>query len=419
MLSLTDKDKLIFNYKKIRQQTIDLCTPLTTEDYVIQGCDDVSPPKWHLAHTTWFFETFILNNAVKNYSLYNPVFQYIFNSYYQGAGIIYPRQERGILSRPTVDTVLQYRQYVDNAVMEFIEHSSAEIFSTYQPIIEMGFHHEQQHQELIMMDIKYNFSLSPEFPKYHSIPKKSEINSHKKYNWIDMPGGIVSIGHNTKTFCYDNELPLHHAILRDYRIANRLITNGEYLEFIQAGGYQQAEWWLSDGWDCVQKNRWSAPLYWQNLNNEWYVFSLTGLNKISLDEPAAHVSYFEADAFAKWCGTRLPTEMEWEYFALSHFLSLKDANFLEKKIYTPQPKINNNQQIYGDVWEWTSSPYLPYPGYQPLPGILGEYNGKFMNNQMVLRGGSCVTPASHIRPTYRNFFAPDKRWAFSGIRLAL
>jgi ergothioneine biosynthesis protein EgtB len=269
-----------------------------------------------------------------------------------------------------------------------------------------------------MMDIKYNFSLDPEFPEYISGNLKTHQNSRKKTGWIDMPGGIIFIGHNSETFCYDNELPFHRVLLRDYRIADRLITNEEYIEFIEAGGYQQAEWWLSDGWDYIQAKHWLAPLYWKKINGEWYIFSLSGLHKIALDEPVVHVSYFESDAFARWYGARLPSEMEWEYFASSHLPSLKDANFLDNGIYHPKPQINTSRQIYGDVWEWTSSPYIPYPGYQPLPGILGEYNGKFMNNQMVLRGGSCVTPASHIRPTYRNFFAPDKRWQFSGIRLA-
>jgi len=417
MLSCISRDELILQFQTTRQLTVHLCQPLAIEDYVIQGCDDVSPPKWHLAHTTWFFETFILMAANKKYQPYDVLYQYLFNSYYQGAGIPYPRHQRGILSRPTVIAVLKFRDYVDHEIMEFINNASIEILSAYYPILVLGLHHEQQHQELLMMDIKYNYSLNPGYPQYLSTKPHTTKQSINKLGWVNMTGSIVTIGHNNDSFCYDNELPVHQHILKDYCISDRLITNDEYLEFIESGAYQQSDWWLAEAWDCIRSNSWNAPLYWQKTNNEWHTFSLSGMHKINLYEPVTHVSYFEADAFSKWYGARLPTEHEWEHFAKTSKQSIEDTNFLDNGIYHPRAQISHSYQIWGDVWEWTSSAYSPYPGYKPLPGVLGEYNGKFMSNQMVLRGGSCVTPYSHIRATYRNFFAPDKRWQYSGIRL--
>lgn len=413
----------IKTFQTIRKQTEDLCNTLEKEDYVIQSIDDVSPPKWHLAHTTWFFETFILTKFYENYKIFDTSFPYLFNSYYQTLGHPYPRIQRGLLSRPTVQTIYAYRQYVDKHIVSFLHKIPKNIASNIYDLLTLGIHHEQQHQELLLMDIKHNFSIDPNFPIYRVIKtnKLSTTPSITSLEFIAMKGGIIDIGHQGKTFCFDNELPRHPYFLKPYCIANRLITNGEYAEFMKAGGYQHAQWWLSDGWDCVQKNHWQAPLYWHWIDNEWYLFTLSGLQKLNPHEPVSHVSYYEADAYARWKGCRLPTEIEWEHYAENTPTDLTISNFLESGIFHPQSAIKHNgktQQLLGDLWEWTASPYVPYPGYQSLNGALGEYNGKFMSNQMVLRGGSCVTPRSHIRISYRNFFQHDKRWQFSGIRLA-
>lgn len=416
------KEQLSEAYQRIRQQTTQLCQPLLIEDYVIQSMDDVSPPKWHLAHTTWFFETFILMLQKKNYQPFDPSFQHLFNSYYQTLGHPYPRIQRGLLSRPTVETVYEYRKQVDEHMLDYINHSSDDSFRISASTLILGLHHEQQHQELLLMDIKHNFSLDPNFPVYQltSPPLHDTVATSMK--WIEVEGGIVELGHQGKAFCFDNELPAHQVILKPYVLANRLVTNEEYLEFINANGYNTPSYWLSDGWDYIQKHRWQAPLYWLNRENKWYHYTLSGLRVLNPTEPAVHVSYYEADAFARFLGLRLPREEEWEHFVSCDQYSTQDGNFLEENIFHPcQPNLANQKlayQLFGDVWEWTASSYSPYPGYKPLEGALGEYNGKFMSNQFVLRGGSCVTPRSHIRASYRNFFQPEKRWQFSGIRLA-
>lgn len=415
------KQNIIQVYQQVRNQTEALCKSLVIEDYVIQSMDDVSPPKWHLAHTTWFFETFILMPH-KGYKPFNPLFHHLFNSYYQSIGNPYPRIRRGLLSRPTVKEIYSYRKYVDEHLKAYIKQLSAEsmdsILATLTTMI-LGLNHEQQHQELLLMDIKHNFSLDPTFPVYH------EHNSKKRSTAIPLEfhlikGGIVEIGCSNNEFCFDNELPRHETILKPYTIANRLVTNEEYLEFMLAGGYEKPDWWLSDGWDCVQKNHWKAPLYWHQEHNKWHIFTLNGLQELNAAEPVSHISYFEADAYARWQNKRLPSEAEWENFVATRQVTPNGGNFMEQNIFHPMAidNTNHNQQLFGDLWEWTASAYLSYPGYKALAGALGEYNGKFMNNQFVLRGGSCATPKSHIRASYRNFFQPDKRWQFSGIRLA-
>jgi ergothioneine biosynthesis protein EgtB len=420
------REFLIRTFQTVRQQTEALCQTLATEDYVIQSIEDVSPPKWHLAHTSWFFEIFLLNTQIPNYKSFHPSFDYLFNSYYQSLGNLYPRAKRGLLSRPTVELIYTYRKHIDTHILTLLEHASEEQLLELSSLITLGLHHEQQHQELLLMDIKYNFSLDPNFPTYHpssALPKNPNRRFTKtKANFIDVSGGITEIGHRGPGFCYDNELPRHQKILIPYAIASQLVTNGEYLEFIDSGGYQKPQWWLADGWDYVLKNHWQAPLYWHHFDNEWHIFTLNGLIKLNPAEPVCHISFYEADAFARWCGAQLPSEEEWEHFVASHPITTDKGNFMETGLFHPQASTQQNeaypQQFFGELWEWTSSAYSPYPGYIPFRGALGEYNGKFMTNQMVMRGGCCVTPKSHIRASYRNYFQPEKRWQFSGIRLA-
>ena len=412
----------IQSYQRIRMQTEVICHPLEIEDYVIQGMEDVSPAKWHLAHTTWFFETFILLPKMPNYMSYNRTYPKLFNSYYQSLGEPLRRASRGLLSRPTVKDIYAYRHHVDKNLQAYLQNCSIDTFESIKEIFELGLHHEQQHQELLLTDIKYNYSLNQlNFPTYNASANKAILESTIALEYfIPMEGGIVSIGFTGPGFSYDNEGPTHKSFLNPYCIANRLVTNGEYLEFIKAKGYQTPSFWLADGWDCINKNHWQAPLYWSNLNDKWCIFTLQGLKEINLNEPVCHVSYYEADAYARWRGKRLPTEIEWEHFTHQASVELT-GNFLENNHFHPTQATNQPnipQQLFGDVWEWTMSAYSPYPGYQAPQGSLGEYNGKFMCNQIVLRGGSCATSFSHIRPSYRNFFQPDKRWQFSGIRLA-
>lgn len=413
------KQNLLDRYLALRRRTTELCQPLQIEDYVVQSIFDVSPPKWHLAHTTWFFETFILAKYKANYHSFDPQFHYLFNSYYHGVGEPFPREQRGFLSRPTVATINAYRNYVDTEMQELLEAATDTALQILQPLIILGIHHEQQHQELLLMDIKHNFSFDPAFPVYHDF-KTPHIDAVPAIEFLSVAADIGEIGHQGDGFCFDNELPRHRQLLPSYAIASRLVTNSEYSEFITDGGYQQPQWWLSDGWECIQKNNWHAPLYWQKIENEWHQFSLSGLKKLSPHEPVSHVSFYEADAYARWRGYRLPTEIEWEHFVNQSGLVAAGNNFADNKYYQPLPAKTQKQpqQFFGDLWEWTASAYRPYPGFKTLPGALGEYNGKFMNNQMVLRGGCCATPESHIRASYRNFFQPDKRWQFSGIRLA-
>ncbi|MGG6296805.1 ergothioneine biosynthesis protein EgtB [Leptolyngbya sp. AN02str] len=410
---------VVEQYQLIRQLSEWLCQPLAIEDYVIQSMPDVSPPKWHLAHTTWFFETFLLVPYLPGYEVFHPQFTYLFNSYYEAVGQRHPRPQRGILSRPTVEQVYQYRAYVDEAMRSLLNSlnrspsHNVEILS----LVGLGLHHEQQHQELLVTDIKHILAGNPLRPAYRSELPTVAGPVQATERWLDYPGGIYAIGYEGEAFAFDNEQPRHSVYLQDYWLAAQLTTNGEYLEFIQAGGYQKSEYWLSAGWATVQTEQWRSPLYWEQIDGQWWVMTLQGMRPINEHEPVCHVSYYEADAFARWAGKRLPTEAEWEVAADQVPLH---GNFVDHGFFHPIPAQGTTRpdQIFGDVWEWTQSAYLAYPGFQPAPGAVGEYNGKFMCNQMVLRGGSCATSLSHIRSSYRNFFPPETRWQFSGIRLA-
>jgi ergothioneine biosynthesis protein EgtB len=409
-LSLGDR------YEQVRQLSLQLCQPLATEDYVIQSMPDVSPPKWHLAHTTWFFETFILVSYLKGYELFHPQFGYLFNSYYEAVGERHPRAQRGLLSRPTVAEVYLYRDYVDAAMRSLIAEISGS--SELESLITLGLHHEQQHQELLVTDIKHILGTNPLRPAYlkDSLPAISTSPDNRE-KWLDYPGGLYAIGYQGEEFAFDNETPRHQIYLRDYYLSSRLVTNGEYLEFIQAGGYNKPEYWLSEGWTTINAERWFAPLYWEKIDGKWWIMTLSGMQPLNENEPVCHVSFYEADAYASFRGLRLPTEGEWEVAASSVPIQ---GNFVETGRLHPTVAsgVTRPDGIFGDVWEWTQSAYLPYPGFEVAAGAIGEYNGKFMCNQMVLRGGSCATSINHIRPTYRNFFPPAARWQFTGIRLA-
>ena len=408
-------------YQIVRELTETLCKPLATEDYVIQSMPDVSPTKWHLAHTSWFFETFILNKVNKHYKSLHPQYNYLFNSYYVQVGKRHFRPERGLLSRPTVEEVYSYRHHVDQHMLEFLEKANQAHMEEIAPVIEIGLNHEQQHQELILTDIKHVFSVNPLHPVYlhikHDSPRPFTI---PEVRWVQFPEGVYWIGHDGNGFVFDNESPSHKVYLNSFKLSSRLVTNREYLAFIEDGSYERPELWLSDGWYTVEANDWKAPLYWEKGDRHWWYFTLSGMREVDLDEPVTHVSYYEADAYARWKGVRLPSESEWEI--ASSKLPI-EGNFVESANFHPHAldlelRDGDLLQMFGDVWEWTQSPYIPYPGFKTLPGALGEYNGKFMSNQMVLRGGSCATSISHIRKTYRNFFPPHVRWQFMGIRLA-
>ena len=415
--TLPARDELINHYKNIRNFTEALCEPLETEDYVIQSMPDVSPTKWHLGHTSWFFEAFVLGDVDSNYKSIHPLYTYLFNSYYIQIGERWDRPNRGLLSRPTVKDIYRYRNFVDNNVIQFIENCDEKSYEKYATIIEIGLNHEQQHQELLLTDIKHVLSFNPLNPVYSSKVIKSS-DDIPKISWKEFEGGIIEIGSDGSSFNYDNETPRHKEFINPFKIANRLVTNNEYLEFIEDGGYSNSPLWLSDGWATIESDGWKSPLYWEKKDGEWWNFTLNGFRKVNPAEPVTHISYYEADAFASWKDARLPTEAEWEVAARD--LQYK-GNFVENLNFHPVPietEEDSLKQMYGDVWEWTQSSYLPYPGYKVLPGALGEYNGKFMSNQMVLRGGSCATSETHIRNTYRNFFHPHSRWQFMGIRLA-
>jgi len=418
-LTLSDR------YHQVRSWSEKICQPLETEDYVIQTMPDVSPPKWHLAHTTWFFETFLLVPYLTDYAVFQPQYGYLFNSYYEAVGQRHPRPQRGLLSRPTVPEVYQYRAYVDEAMRSLFGQLAHELgdHPNLLSLIELGLHHEQQHQELLLTDIKHILALNPLRPAYRADLPEASPPTAITDRWLDYPGGLYAIGHEGQDFAFDNEGPRHSVYLQDFWLAARLVTNGEYLEFMEAGGYSKPEYWLSEGWAMVQQmvpahiQAQLAPLYWESIDGNWWVMTLAGLRPLNEHEPVCHVSFYEADAYARWAEKRLPTEAEWEVAAVQVPPS---GNLLDSGRLHPSPAIGTSRpdQLFGDLWEWTQSAYLPYPGFKPATGAVGEYNGKFMCNQMVLRGGSCATPADHIRATYRNFFPPATRWQFSGIRLA-
>ncbi|MGH8136984.1 MAG: ergothioneine biosynthesis protein EgtB [Steroidobacteraceae bacterium] len=417
--SAVDLAALAEHYRFVRSTSAALCEPLSAEDFVVQSMPDASPAKWHLAHTSWFFEEFVLQRADPGYTFFDAEFRFLFNSYYNSVGPMHGRSHRGLLSRPTVTQIFAYRACIDERMGALLQDEalSGELLR----ISLLGLHHEQQHQELLLTDLKHLFSCNPLLPAYKAGPAAASHGSCG-LSFTDFNGGLIDIGHAGAGFCFDNELPRHRAYTEPFRLASRAVTNGEFLEFVRSGGYENAAHWLSDGWSTAQREGWRHPLYWSAaLDQE---FTLAGLQELNPDAPVCHVSYYEADAFARWAGARLPTETEWELAAND---SPVQGNFVESGHRHPQPATHsalspNAQssllQMFGDVWEWTQSPYTPYPGFSPQEGALGEYNGKFMVNQLVLRGGSCATPGSHVRPTYRNFFNPAARWQFSGLRLA-
>ena len=412
---LYPEGSLLQRYMRMREMSLHLCAPLSVEDHALQPMPDASPAKWHLAHTTWFFETFILSQYMQDFRPYHPAFRNLFNSYYNAVGDRPLRNLRHILSRPTLDEVHAYRLYVDEAMVHLL---TQDLPAEAVKLMELGINHEQQHQELIVTDVKNGLSANPLRPAYRSVPRRvrAKTGDAQPLKWQSFPEGVYSIGFEGSGFAFDNEGPQHNVYQQPFRIASRLVTNGEYLEFMRDGAYGNPLLWLSDGWDAVRNNAWQAPLYWEQREGEWLNFTMDGLEPLRLSEPVCHISLYEADAYARWAGARLPTEFEWEIAARTCRVQ---GNFVESGALHPEPSQSDEPltQMFGDVWEWTSSPYVAYPGFSPAAGAVGEYNGKFMCNQMILRGGSCATPQSHIRATYRNFFPPHVRWQFMGLRL--
>lgn len=380
---------ILQDYRKVRERSLNICKPLKTEDYVVQPVVDVSPPKWHLGHTTWFFEAFILKPAAPHYKEFDPAYNYVFNSYYESAGDRVIRTDRGNLSRPAVDEILQYREHVDKAMEDFLTDGASDEMES---LITLGLNHEEQHQELLYTDIKYILGHNPLFPAYSENALEAINEKENEQGFIRVKEGIYEIGFGGKGFCFDNELGRHKVYLQNYEISKHLVTNGEYLEFVEAGGYRDFHHWHSDGWNWVKANAIDSPMYWHRIKGQWKYYTWQGIKPLDPSVPVCHISYYEAAAYAAWKNMRLPTEAEWE---------------------TAAPELK-----WGKRWEWTESAYLPYPGFTKAPGAIGEYNGKFMVNQMVLRGASEATPPGHSRITYRNFFQPELRWQFTGIRLA-
>lgn len=440
----TKRDDLLVRYRQVRDFTQELCRGLEPEDCVVQSMPDVSPTKWHLAHTTWFFETFIVKQYIRNYKPVVPQYAFLFNSYYNAAGDMHRRDLRGLISRPTLGQTRQYRESIDNQIAELLRGASETHLAELEMLITLGIHHEQQHQELLVTDIKHVLAQNPLHPIYAGRARPPGAPNRDGQDpagpalpprqFVSFDETISEIGHDDDGFAYDNESPRHRALIPKFEIADRLITNREFIEFIDAGGYSRPEFWLSLGWTTVNEQRWSAPLYWTKRDGTWWNFTLSGFRPVECSEPVTHISYFEADAFANWAGARLPTEFEWERAANEVPM---EGNFVESRNFHPaaangaglpssrfgrpaQGRAGSGdlQQMFGEVWQWTRSSYSPYPGYRAQRGALGEYNGKFMCNQYVLRGGSCATSRTHIRRTYRNFFQPEKRWQFTGIRLA-
>jgi ergothioneine biosynthesis protein EgtB len=427
-------ERLRDRFHQIRNFTDALCAGLEPEDCVVQSMPDVSPTKWHLAHTTWFFETFILKKFVPGYRAEIPEYAYLFNSYYNAAGDMHRRDLRGLISRPTMSQAQRYRASVDSHIDDLLSNPDESLLDELESILVLGFHHEQQHQELLITDIKHVFAQNPLYPVFRAAARHSvraderTATECRPYRFIDFEETVTAIGHDGDGFAYDNEGLRHRALVPAFSLATQPVTNGEFIAFIEDNGYSRPEFWLSLGWMAVNEQRWNAPLYWTKRDGAWWNFTLSGLRPVDQSEPVTHVSYFEADAYANWAGARLPTEFEWERAALSCPI---EGNFVETELFHPVPVAVTSAvsaersehhrhlvQMFGDVWEWTRSAYSPYPGYRAAPGALGEYNGKFMCNQYVLRGGSCATSRIHIRRTYRNFFQPEKRWQFTGIRLA-
>jgi ergothioneine biosynthesis protein EgtB len=409
-------ESLLDRYLRVRATSLAVCEPLQVEDYVVQSMPDCSPAKWHLAHTSWFFEQFVLRLHGRNYRAFNDEFNYLFNSYYQTVGPMHQRPRRGLLTRPTVAEVKQYRAHVDEHMQALLNRE--DMAERVHDIVTLGLHHEQQHQELMFTDLKHLFFNNPLLPAYRTTNARVAPCGSEASRFVTFEGGVFEVGATGKHFCFDNEMPRHRVLLDPYALADRLVTNGEYVEFIRDGGYRRADFWLSDGWSTVVNEGWTRPLYWsESLDAE---FTLSGMQPIDPAAPVCHLSFYEADAYARWAGARLPTEAEWELAAQGQPIGGNLLASIEHATLHPQPAATESRlrQMYGDVWEWTASPYVAYPGYRAPSGAIGEYNGKFMCNQLVLRGGSCVTPVDHIRATYRNFFYPHARWQFMGLRLA-
>jgi len=408
-------------FRAIRSVTLRLCETLTAEDCAAQSMPDASPAKWHLAHTTWFFETFVLKRFDAGYEIFHPRFEYLFNSYYNTVGEQYSRADRGLLTRPTLDEIGRYRAHVDGAVTCLLD-DPGRLMGEALDLVELGLNHEQQHQELLLTDIKHLLAQNPLGPTFRQVKEPAPVPI-RSLEWHSFTGGLVEVGHGGTAFSFDNEAPRHRVHLESFELASRPIRNGEFAAFIEEGGYQRPEFWLSEGFSKARSEGWSAPLYWTRQDDRWWTFTLSGLQPLRSEEPVCHVSLFEADAFARWAGCRLPTEAEWEHAAAGIPI---EGNLLEGGRFHPQaapaqpahPAQEGPLQLFGDVWEWTASAYAPYPGFRAAAGAVGEYNGKFMSSQMVLKGGSCVSPRSHLRASYRNFFYPDARWQFSGFRLA-
>ncbi len=414
-----DSESLVTRYDEIRSHTERLAAPLSPEDQTVQSMADVSPTKWHRAHVTWFFETFLLAENEPGFAPYQDKYWFLFNSYYEALGPRFSRPDRGVITRPGAHDVGVYRENVDARMRDLMAGLDQGTLDKLASTIELGFHHEQQHQELLLMDIKHVLSMNPLQPVYAGSPSAS-VDSDQ-LGWVDLDGGLVEIGHRGDGFSFDNELPPHQVWLEPYRLADRLVTNAEWLAFMADGGYRRPELWLSDGWARVNAEGWRAPFYWTELDGVWFEHTLHGTFPVNPGLPASHVSHYEADAYAAWAGKRLPTEAEWEHAALAQGDAEVIGNLADAETYHPRaagPSTGTLRQLYGDCWEWTSSAYLPYPGFHPADGAIGEYNGKFMSNQMVLRGGCALTPPGHARASYRNFFPPGARWALSGVRLA-
>lgn len=411
---------LLDRYRAVRGATVQLTRGLVPEDQVVQSMPDVSPTKWHLAHTTWFWETFLLEPHSPGYFLHHPEYPFLFNSYYVQAGERHCRAQRGYLSRPTVDEVGMYRAHVDEAMERFLEGAEERFPAEVLYLVELGLNHEQQHQELMVTDLKHVFSVNPLRPVYRE-REEGRAPDPGPMGWVDLPGGVHAVGWKGEGFAYDNEEPRHRRFLEPFSMADRLVTCGEYLAFMEDGGYRRPELWMSAGWADAQENGWTEPFYWEKREGEWWLFTLSGMRPVDPNEPICHVNWYEADAYARWAGARLPREEEWEVLAEGLPVEgnlVESGRFHPAGTSSPPDDGGSLRQLFGDVWEWTASAYSPYPGFRTAPGAVGEYNGKFMVNQFVLRGGSCATPASHLRPTYRNFFPPDASWQFTGIRLA-
>jgi len=420
-----DAEALVDRYHEVRSHTETLAAPLSPEDQTVQSMADVSPTKWHRAHVTWFFETFVLAEHEQGFAPFQDKYWFLFNSYYEAVGPRFSRPQRGVISRPGAHDVGVYRGNVDDRMRDLMATLDGGTLDKLASTIELGFHHEQQHQELLLMDIKHVLSLNPLRPAYGGTP--SAATEPGALGWVDFDGGLVEIGHDGDGFSFDNELPRHQTWLQPYRLADRLVTNGEWLEFMADGGYRRHDLWLSDGWAKVTGEGWQAPLYWTELDGVWFEHTLHGTFPVNPGLPVSHVSHYEADAYATWAGKRLPSEAEWEHAATLDAHSADGqasqivGNLTDTETFHPRaagPTTGRLRQVYGDCWEWTSSAYHAYPGFHPAEGAIGEYNGKFMSNQMVLRGGCALTPPDHARATYRNFFPPASRWALSGVRLA-